>query len=324
MKYTKTIVIFATLLLLLSTTATVSAEWIWRPDIGWINTKEIVKASPEEQFEYGKRLMDDGDMKNAAKAFRMLIYNYPDSKLAGSASVMAAKCLFETKYYYSSFLALRTAIRHYPASIDLREAAKMLFDIGSQFLAGAKREFLGIRFMSGTESALQVFEEAFNTDPWGEYGDDSLLGIADTYKDLRRYPEAIDAYNKLIETFPNSPLVASARLQQAKCYDLKSRSWSYDYLSMTKAAETLREIKPEADVSEQAEALREIIEDRLAHKHYETAHFYQKRKKYLAADIYYRKVMTEFPNTVWAEKAKADLEKIKPEVDKLKGSQQNP
>lgn len=297
------------------------AEWIWRPDIGWINTKEIVKASPEDQLDYAKRLVEQGDYQKAAKAYRMLVYNYPDSKLAGPASVEAARCLMHTGYYYSAFVALKKAIQSYSSTIDLKDAVKTMYEIGVKFQQGAKREFFGIKIMSGSDAAVEVFEEAYNSEPWGEYADDSLFGIGESLKGRRKYAEAIERYQKLIDTFPDSPFVPRAKLAQATCYDLKSRGWERDYLSMSRAAETLREIKPDADVAEQAEAYREIIEDRLAHKHFDTAKFYSRRKKYVSSAVYLNKVIREFPNTVWAELAKVELERITPMVEKETGKQ---
>jgi len=287
------------------------AEWIWRPDVGWINTKEIVKASPQEQFDYGMRLREKGEYKAAARAFQLLLYTFPHSKLAPRAAMMTADSLFKAGYYYSAFLAVKRVIRNYPDSENLGACAKMLYEIGRRFLQGAKREFLGIKLFSGKSSAVEVFEELHSFDPWGEYGDDALLGLGDAWMRLHEYRKAAEIYGKLAAEYPDSPLAPRARLQQAKCYDLLSRSWSHDFLSLSRAMKVLNEIKPDADISEQARALREVIEDRLAHKHYETARFYLRRKKYPAAEIYFLKVMREFPATVWAEKAKGELAKVR-------------
>ncbi|MFA4986705.1 MAG: outer membrane protein assembly factor BamD [Candidatus Brocadiia bacterium] len=300
------------------------ADWIWRPDVGWINSREIVKASPEEQFAYASKLAEDGSYKEAASAYRMLINNYPDSPLVGKSAFEGGRCMYLAGYYYTAFLGVKKAVRSYADSIDLGEAVKLLYDIGLKFLAGAKREFMGVHIFSGKSSAVEVFEEIVALDPWGEWGDDARLGIGDAHFQMKEYDPAIKGYQDLIDLYPDSPLVGRARLQQAKCYDIKSHGWSYDQLSLSKAVEVLREIRPDADVAEQAEALKEVIEDRLARKYFEIGKFYLRRDKPLSAELYFLKVIRELPNTVWAEKAKSEVESLAPKLENVRPKAEPP
>ncbi|MDZ7816047.1 MAG: outer membrane protein assembly factor BamD [Planctomycetota bacterium] len=307
--------LFTALFFCLLGSSTAFADWMWRPDIGWVNTKEVIKASPEEQFKYGQRLMDEKKYKEAARAFRLLELSFPKSDEAGPSVLLASKCMYKAGYYYSCFLAAKRAIHGYADTVDLQEVVEILHKVGNDFLQGAKKEFMGLKILSGKSVAVEVFQELHLLDPWGKYGDDSLILLGRSYMRVHQYDKAIETYEQLITDYPDSPLRARARLQQAKCYDIKSKSWSYDFLSMSRALEVLKEIRPEADIAEQASELREVIENRLAHKHYETARFYIRRNRYVSARVYLEKVVNEFPDTLWAEKAREDLLEVNREIN---------
>jgi TolA-binding protein len=64
------------------------------------------------------------------------------------------------------------------------------------------------------ELALAGFEAALRAEPFGPRADDAQLWIGETLFEQERYADAVNAFDRMIETYPDSEFVLRARLKK--------------------------------------------------------------------------------------------------------------
>ena len=72
--------------------------------------------------------------------------------------------------------------------------------------------------------------------------------------------------------------------------------------------EEFAEANKASDLAKEADATIQRLKDRAAEKAYLTARFYEDRKRYDSAIIYYKEIMQEYPESSFVGEAKARIE----------------
>lgn len=121
---------------------------------------------------------------------------------------------------------------------------------------------------------------------------------------------AAQSYSKLVESFPDDSLAPNAALEAARSYWHLWRKPTLDptYGQTALATyNTLIGLYPTAPVIPQAEKELGELENWFATKGYETGVFYMRRKAYDSAIIYFKDVLTRWPNAPKAKDASLRL-----------------
>jgi outer membrane protein assembly factor BamD (BamD/ComL family) len=173
----------------------------------------------------------------------------------------------------------------------------------------------------------KAYETIFTNDPNGPIADDAVMALATAYLFKGRY-QGDDNYNHaayyykyLRENYPTSKHIAKAHE-----LELEARSNAYmgaEHSSTTldeagKLAEiTLKQFDSELEDTEKEDILemKEDIIRRQAEREWTMGQFYDKKQYYGTARLYYEKLLDKYPQTDYAEKARARLEQIKNKPD---------
>ncbi|MCK4549804.1 MAG: outer membrane protein assembly factor BamD [Candidatus Krumholzibacteria bacterium] len=136
-----------------------------------------------------------------------------------------------------------------------------------------------------------------------ERSDFAQFRLAESYRGAREYALASVEYRILIADYGYSEYIDDAFFLEGLCaFEMTQRaerdqSQSHDALARI---ERFLDIFPNSPRREEALKVRGEIHDMLGKKSYQSAKLYFKRKHYGAAEIYFRKVVTEYPDTEWA------------------------
>jgi len=142
-----------------------------------------------------------------------------------------------------------------------------------------------------------------------------LFKMAECYRRQRKYNEAIDTYEILLTDYPNSKLLQEAKYQLA--YTTYEASLDPDYAqestddALTKFERIARSTAIPA-IAEEADKALDLLRNRKAESLMNVAVFYEKQRKYKSALIYYKEILSKYPDTDAAGQAKdktAHLEK---------------
>jgi outer membrane assembly lipoprotein YfiO len=292
--------------------------WIWTPESGkWINPKYSIKDTPQEQYEWALRLMDLGEYNNAIKKLRQLIKKFPQSPYA-------AKSQFAIGWAYEKRGNIQKALEeyykvaeNYPYSSE--EISKMIeaeYRLGNVLLTreGGDTWQKISTFEGNYESAVKVFEHAIKISPFSEKAPEMQYKIGEAYFKAKKYEEAITEYKKVIEIYKESEWVDDAIFELGLVSETQSQSTTYDETKTQEAIKWYSEYLEKYPEGENAARVKEklvTLSDKKSKKLFETGEYYEKNGEKESALIYYKRVLKDFPETQWAEKARKKIEELK-------------
>ncbi len=296
------------------------AFWIWTPkEKTIVNPKFVVKDTPQEQFEWAMKFYRSGDFKRAADEFIRLTKYYPDAEEAPEAQYFAGRSFEEEGKYYFAFLNYQKTVDNYPYTKRLEEINEREFNIGKIMQSEESPKLMDLELSLALDRSITIFNKVVDNSPFGPYSDKALFQLAISARKLHRYPDAIDAYDRIINDYPDSKLVPEARYELAYTRYEASLSPEYDQESTDKALREFKQISentPVPSVSKEAESVLDELREKKADSMMKIAEFYERRKKYGSAVIYYKDIIGKFPDTAAADTARGRVQKLKGKIKK--------
>ena len=292
------------------------AAWVWSPQTGWIGPGGAVKDTPEEQLAHAMKFFENSEYDRARVEFKKLLKAYKDSREAAEAQHYIGRCHEEQGDYYEAFLAYRKTIQTYPSTSRFDDCLSRMYQIGNLFLSGKKRRLLGTAaLLPARDKAIEIFQAIVEDGPFSEHGELAQYKLGLAHLALGEYEQAVSAFEQLIERYPHSPLVDDARFQLAQASLKGTFRPGYDQHPTDQAIEeleTFAEEYPSSDLSPGAIERIQTLRERRAQHEFQVAQFYERRKQFASALIYYQGIVSRYAETSWAPKALARIESLQP------------
>lgn len=289
------------------------APWIWTPEGGWMNEKDIVKESPKAQWDHAQELEKKEEYNNAICAYKSLIRAYPASPLAPKAQLKAAECYEREGLLYEAFQAYQKLLENYPKEIDLEDILKRQNRIGELFIKGKKRKLWRFPIIPAQDKGIEILETIVKNAPYSEISPEAQFNIGTAYKKTGKYTEAIEAFNKVVNDYKDTPWYEEALYQVGWCNHRKSRGFSYDQLAAKEAIKAFQRFVKEFPQSKHIPKINKLLDELSggqAKGILEIARFYEKHKHRDAAIMYYKEIIEKFPETQEAKYAQARLQRL--------------
>ena len=297
-------------------------------------------------------LLANPDLKNrkqnleAAKHFMEAANRFPDSVLEEDALHLAAECYFFADDYPNAFTTYQKLVVKYQHSRHVDNAVRRLFQIGNFWEQASERTTMPFNVTNQSlprfdtfGHAKKAYETIFTYDPLGPVSDAALMALANAYLKRGRYQgddnfnQAAFYYQRIREEHPTSPYISRA-------YKNELYARTRAYLGAEHPGGTLNEARRLAEVtlwqfrteldSEGKSGVLEIKEGILskeAERLWSEGQFWDlKKRHYGAARISYNRLITEYPQTEFAERARQRLMVIEglPDVPPIFGFPVNP
>lgn len=304
------------------------------PENVWKNTKAAAGYGPDEKIakaamKEGQALYSEKKYKEAAAKFATAASRWPDSPLEEDALYMKGESEFFSDQYpkahdtYGGLLKSYTNTRHLDAVMgrefglgrywEQLQDSKPTWPVTPNVTDGSRPLFDTFGY------AIQAFERVRLNDPTGPLADDSVMAMANAYFRRGQFENAAYNYDLLIKEYPNSAFQKDAHLLglQAKMRIYQGTAYIAAPLKDAKeiADKTLQmgdKLGPERENVALARA--QIVEEQ-ANREFMLGEYYQNKKYFGAARMYYQSVIDEFPTTDRAKEAKERMEKIRNEPD---------
>jgi len=318
---TKKVITFFFLFLLPA--LSLNAYWVWSPDEGkFISPEEGGQGAPQEQFEYAMQLYRERKLDKAQEQLEDLLKRHRGSQIAPEAQYFLGVIYEESDNYLKAYEAYKVVLESYPQSERIDEVIEREFRIGNLFLSGRKAKFMGLEVLPSLSKAEEIFQHIIRHAPYSEYGDQAQFRLGLTRKKAGHFEEAIEAFQAVIDSYPQSDLVSEARFQLADAAFLRSGVATRDQRALDQASDYVGhflERYPDSTASEKAAKLRQEIDEKNSEKNYRVAHYYEKTNYLDSAMIYYTDVANRYPHTKWGEKAQQKLKALKEPVAFIRG-----
>ncbi|MFV1963852.1 MAG: tetratricopeptide repeat protein [Pirellulaceae bacterium] len=261
----------------------------------------------------------------AAEKYEEAVERWPHSSIEEQSLYRLGESYFFTDRYPDADDAYATLVKEYPHTryLDLAQARR--FAIAQYWLAQHDHDPQPIYAFNMTDDsrplrdgfgrAINIFDRIRLDDPTGRLADDATLAMGNAYFTSADFLRADEYYTDLRKTFP-----ASEHQFRAHFLGLKSKLKSYmgvEYSGkpLDETEKLLKQVNRQFPV--EAERERDFlaraaaeIQFRKAERNWHRAQRHDRRDEFGAARVYYRKLVRDFSETTFADRATARLKEI--------------
>ena len=305
-------VLLAMGLLMLGTAAD---AWVWNPATGrWINEKNLPQPTAELQVEAARSLMEQGEYKRAMRETNKFDKYYLDSEWADDNQFLRGEINLRRGDYTEAANEFQQVITNYPGTDLYDTVIAKQYEIGDRFYAlGEKRLNKRWTLFRGRplKKAIDVYSMVIDNQPFQEAAAEAQYKVGLCHFTRDEYVEAAYEYQRVLEDYSGSEWVDDASHGLAMCYYEASLPPDYDQTRSKLAIDAIDEFKarfPEDERGAGLDAKRGEMREKIARQRLDTARFYEKRRRFTAARMYYEVVVEQFPDTAAATDAKLWLE----------------
>jgi outer membrane protein assembly factor BamD len=320
-----------TLALLMLTAVALQANFAYDTKSGWKSEDKTLEKRLSEGAENpdALRLMNEaaaiyarGNIEKARTTYRELVKRYPTSLLAPEAFYQIGKIRLQQKKIDKAYEAYGHIVGEYPGYANFDGLLKEMFDLAERISNEKTASVFGVWNYKDRDAAIAAFEKIVTAAPYSDYAPRALFLIARLYKEKKEPLSSIDAYERLVGSYPNHPLACDSYFNVAETYRGMIAGAPYDQGATQQAIRYYEEFialfPDDARVAE-AQGKLQRMHEILAQGKYDTAVFYyNKRNNILAASTLLKEAIQTAPESSVAQKAQQLLEKIDKEGGKKK------
>lgn len=266
----------------------------------------------------------------AAELFGDAAERWPESALQQDAFYMKGESYFFADHYWDAEDAYEELLKNYQHSRHLDAVQPRRFAIANYWLALHREDpkaFYEVNFTDESlptngafKHAMRVFDRIRLDDPTGKLADDATLALGNAYFAEGKFMKADEYYTDLRKTFPSSEHQFEAHFLGLKAKLESYQGADYSANAINQAEELIKQIRKQFPV--EAGAKRDVLNREFARvrflkaeRDWLMAERFDRRTEYGAAKHYYLTIITEFPETPFAQQAQLRMREIAGERD---------
>lgn len=280
-----------------------------------------VDLSPTVQTEKSRRYFEKaleaqqkGNTWTALRSYEKVWKNYPASQYSAQSLYNTGIIQFERKKWKKSFGAFQAILIRHPDYPRFNELIEYQFRI-----ALAQAEGDGVRLFWVIPSraynrAIGYFEIVINNAPYSDLAPLALMNVALIHQYKSNTAEAIDALDRLINSYPQSLLADDAYLSLAETFATLVQGPMYDQGATREAISYFEDFlilfSNNVDVARAEQGLASMEDVYARSKLVIGQYYYKYRRWYAAAEIFFNEAITIAPNSPAADSAREYLARI--------------
>ena len=276
-----------------------------------------ISGNANQLFDKAEAAERSGDHKLAIKIYKRLVKHYPHSNHAPEATYRAARLIENEGDLLKAAGVYRGLMEAYPQTEHFQEAIEAQFRIGEILLNQKKKKILGVAVGSTLDYSVEIFASIVRSAPYGRYTARAQFDIGRAREKQGSSDLAIDAYQSVVEKFPNDPLAVDAQYQIGYIWLEATRAGTYDPDAAEKARIAFQDFLFRFPKSEKAPQAREnlaLLEHRQTKGSLDIAKYYDKAKNYRAAVLYYNEVIRQQPGSSESQIAQKRIDQLRAKV----------
>lgn len=300
------------------------APLIYRPGEGW--TYEPVggegkwrRERAKDQLEVAQAAFDKKEYGLALKAARRVVKVWPLSDYAPQGQYLVARSYEAKGKDEKAFKEYQKLLEKQPKLTNYTEILQQQFVIANKFLDGKWFKLWGfIPFFPSMEKTATMYEKVVNNGPFSDIAPQAQMNIGKAREKQKNYPLAAKAYATAADRYhARPPIAAEALYREGLSHQKQAQTADYDQSTAGQAIATFTDfmtLYPDEKRVPEAQKIIGSLRKEQARGHLHIARFYEKRRKWIAAETYYNEVvnlMLDEPNSIYATEAKQKIDALK-------------
>lgn len=304
------------------------APLVYRPGEGW--TYEPVgsggrwqRPRAKEQLEVAQAAFDRKAYGLALKAARHVLVRWPESDYAPQAQNLVARSYEAKGDAEKAFKEYQKLLEKQPKTASFDEIRRRQYEIANLFLAGKRFKLWGtIPLYRSMDRTAKMYKDIVKTGPYSDVAPQAQLNIGAAREKQSSlgfkapdYTAAIQAYDLAADRYHDQPKVASEAIYRAGlAYQKQAQSPDRDQGTAGQAIAKFTDflaLYPDDPRAPQAHQIIASLKSKQAQGNFAVAQFYEKRKRWEGARIYYNEVLLQDPNSPYAPEARKRIDQLK-------------
>jgi outer membrane protein assembly factor BamD len=276
--------------------------------------EEEISGNAAELYQIGQTAEKEGNTKRAINAYKALVKRHPKDALASTALYRAAQLQEQIRLYTPAADSYLQLVERFPSSAHFDDAIEGQFRVGEVYLSGKKLKILGIPVASALDRAVTIFANVVRTAPYGKYTARAQFNIGMARQKQGANDAAIQAFQAVVDKFPNEPIAVDAQYQIGYIWFTASQLGTNDAAAANNAKTAFQDFLfhyPKSEKAAQARKDLDILEHKQTNNSFKVAKFYDKQKYYRAAVIYYNEVIRQQPGSEESNQAKKRIDQLR-------------
>ncbi len=296
------------------------APLIYRAGEGWsyepVGGAKWTRTRAKDQLAVAQEAFDKKDYKMAIKASRRTVRTWPLSDYAAQAQFLLASAYEAKGMDERAFKEYQKLLEKYPKSDQYNEVLRRQFVIANRYLGGKWFKLWGyIPFFPSMDKTSDMYEKVIKSGPYSTVAPQSQLNIGAAREKQSDYGAAVKAFEKAADRYHDQDKVAAeAMYRAALAYRKQAKAAEYDQSIAGKAIATFNDfitLYPSEARVPQAQNYIVLLRTEQARGAYIIARFYEKKKYWDGALVYYNEAVLKDPGSKYAEESKRRIETIR-------------
>jgi outer membrane protein assembly factor BamD len=297
------------------------APLVYRPGEGWSYESPSGKEDQwrrlraKDQLDVAQAAFDKKDYKLAMKAALRVVTIWPLSDYAPQGQYLLGRCYEQRRQDEKAFKAYVQLLAKYPKMPNATEIQGRQLAIADRFLAGERIKLFGyIPLFPSREKAAEMYGDIVKFGPYGPYGPAAQMNIGAAREKQKDFPLAVQAYEVAADRYSAQPEIAATALYKAAlAWSKQARKADYDQGAASQAISAFSDfiaLYPQDPRIPEAQQIIASLKMVQARGDFSIAQYYEKNKRWAAAQIYYNQVRANVRGEPLADEAARRIEAI--------------
>lgn len=301
------------------------APLVYTPGEGWTYESpgggKWRRTRAKDQLEVAQAAFDKKDYGTAMKAASRTVKVWPLSDYSPRAQYLLGRCYEAKGWDEKAFGAYQKLLTKYPKVDNYQEILDRQYQIANRFLAGKWFKLWGyIPFFPNMLKTAEMYEKIIKNGPYSEFAPQAQLKIGEAHEKRfagknERYSAAVKAYERAADKYNDQKQIAADALYKAAlAYFKQAKTSEYDQSIPGQAIATFTDfltLYPDDPRASEVQKMVASLKTEQARGSLQTARFYEKKRQWDGALVYYNEVLIKDPESKYAAQAKQRMEHIK-------------
>jgi outer membrane protein assembly factor BamD len=298
----------------------VGEGWIYEPatkDAGkWIRTRA------KDQLDVAQKAFDEKDYGLSLRAARRTVVQWPLSDYSPDAQYLMGRCYEAKGSYERAFNEYQKILEKFPKFSRYPEVLARQYEIANHFLGGAWFKLWGvIPAFPSMDKTANMYQTIIKNGPYSDVAAQAQLNIGEarekkiSWWTSPDYPKAVKAYEQAADRYHDRKDVSADALYKAGlAYNKQAKTSEYDQNAAAQAIATFNDfmaLHPDDPRVPEAKKIIEALRIEQARGNFEIAKYYERKKHWEGALVYYNEVLLKDPSSTYADEAKSRIEILK-------------